>query len=234
MLKYQNIAQKIYDSIYQQQLPKGSQLANIEELINQYQVSRTTIVKALARLERQGVIYQVQGSGIFVRQRKKSGYLNLATSHGFTDDLGDLPGFTQVLAFDVIRPNTEIQANLNCNSDEEIYYIKRLRYADGKIYGLEHSYYRKKLIPYLNKEIAKGSIFEYITQTGQINIGFSDKYIELLTIDESTARYLKLPVSSTALFMHEIFYTSAGEPFDFSTIIYHKDNAKFCVQSHAK
>lgn len=234
MLKYQKIAQKIHTAIYQQQLPKGSQLANIEELISQYQVSRTTIVKALDRLERQGVIYQVQGSGIFVRQRKKSGYLNLVTSHGFTEDLSDLPGHNEVLAIDTIQPSIEIQTNLNCNTKEEIYYVKRLRYVDGKIYALEHSYYRKKLLPYLNKEIAEGSIFDYIARIGQINIGFSDKYLELSTIDEVTADHLQLPVGSTALFVQEIFYTSAGEPFDFSTIIYHKDNAKFCVQSHSK
>lgn len=234
MLKYQVIAEKIYHSICQQDLPKGSQLANIEELINQYQVSRTTIIKALDRLERKSVIYQVQGSGIFVRQRKKKGYLNLVTSNGFTEDLGNLAGGVQVLTLDVIFPNDEVQTNLNCQADDEVYYVKRLRYLDGKIYALEQSYYLKKLIPYLNREIAENSIFEYIDHAYQINIGFSDKYLELIAIDELTGCYLQLPAGTTALFMQEIFYTNSGEPFDFSKVIYHKDNAKFCVQSHAK
>lgn len=234
MLKYQDITQKIYDMIYQQQLPKGSQIANIEELINHYQVSRSTIIKALDRLERQGVIYQVQGSGIFVRQRKKTGYMNLITSHGFTADLNDLPGFSKVLAINIIKPDSQIQTNLECDPDEDVYYVKRLRYVDSHIYALEQSYYRKKLVPYLNKEIAEGSIFEYINNFCHINIGFSDKYLEVITLDESVANYLELPIGSAALFLQEIFYTNTGEAFDFSKIIYHKDNAKFCVQSCAK
>ncbi|WP_141673503.1 GntR family transcriptional regulator, partial [Gilliamella apicola] len=59
MIKYQEVAKKIKQMIYQKQLSKGTQLANIDGLITQYQVSRSTIVKALNCLERQGVIYQV-------------------------------------------------------------------------------------------------------------------------------------------------------------------------------
>lgn len=234
MLKYQDVALRIKNMIYQQELPKGTQLANIEELINQYQVSRSTIIKALDRLERHGVIYQVQGSGIFVRQRKKSGYLNFMESHGFTVDLQDLPGSSTVFNVDIIKPDAQIQENLQCDGEEEVYFIKRLRFVDGKVYGLEQSYYRKKLVPYLNKEIAENSIFSYIRDICNINIGFSDKYIQVTKLDAEMASYIGLPEGDPALFVEEIFYTTSGEPFDFSRVVYHCENTKFCVQGHAK
>ncbi|GAA5110425.1 GntR family transcriptional regulator [Orbus sasakiae] len=234
MLKYQDVALRIKHMIYQQELPKGTQLANIEELINQYQVSRSTIIKALDRLERHGVIYQVQGSGIFVRQRKKSGYLNFMESHGFTVDLQDLPGSSTVFNVDIVKPDAQVQENLQCDADEEVYFIKRLRFVDGKVYGLEQSYYRKKLVPYLNKEIAENSIFSYIRDICNINIGFSDKYIQVTKLDAEMASYIGLPEGDPALFVEEIFYTTSGEPFDFSRVVYHCENTKFCVQGHAK
>lgn len=234
MLKYQDVAEKIKQMIYQQKLSKDNQLPNIEGLINQYQVSRTTIIKALNRLERHGVIYQVQGSGIFVRQPKKRGYLNFLESHGFSVDLNDLPGSSEVFNVDLMHPNQKIKENLQCDDNEDVYYIKRLRYVDGKVYGFEQSYYRKKLVSYLNKEIAENSIFSYVQEVCKINIGFSDKYFKAIKLDAEIAQYLGLQAGDPALCVEEIFYTTSGEPFDFSQIIYHYDNAKFYVQSHSK
>ena len=234
MLKYQDIAKKIQQAIYQQDLPKDTQLPNIEGLIQQYQVSRTTIIKALNRLERHGVIYQIQGSGIFVRQPKKQGYLNFLESHGFSVDLNDLPGSSQVFNVDVMLPNAKVKENLQCEDDEYVYYIKRLRLVEGKVYGFEQSYYRKKIVSYLNKEIAENSIFSYVKDICNVNIGFSDKYFKAIKLDEDIAPYLGLTAGDPALCVEEIFYTSSGEPFDFSQIIYHYDNAKFFVQSHSK
>lgn len=234
MLKYQDVAEKIKQMIYLQEMAKDTQLPNIEGLIHQYQVSRTTIIKALNQLERHGVIYQVQGSGIFVRQPKKKGYLNFLESHGFSVDLGDLPGSSQVFNVDVIQPNSKIKDHLRCEDDEQVYYIKRLRYVEGEVYGFEQSYYRKKLVSYLNKEIAENSIFSYVQDVCKISIGFSDKYFKAIKLDTETASYLGLQIGDPALCVEEIFYTTAGEPFDFSRIIYHYDNAKFYVQSHSK
>lgn len=234
MLKYQDVAEKIKQEIYRQKLPKDTQLPNIEGLIAQYQVSRTTIIKALNRLERHGVIYQIQGSGIFVRQPKKQGFLNFLESHGFSVDLNDLPGTSQVFNVDLMQPNAKVKETLQCDDTEQVYYIKRLRYVDGKVYGFEQSYYRKKLVPYLNREIAEHSIFSYVQDICKINIGFSDKYFKAIKLNDEIAQYLGLQAGDPALCVEEIFYTSAGEPFDFSKIIYHYDNAKFYVQSHSK
>lgn len=234
MVKYQEVAKKIKQMIYQKQLSKGTQLANIDGLINQYQVSRSTIVKALNCLERQGVIYQVQGSGIFVRERKKRGYLNFLQSHGFTVDLEDVYGSSTVLNVDIIKPSARVKENLQCDDNEEVYFVKRLRYVEDKLYGLEQSYYRKKLVCYLNKEIVENSIFNYIQENYNINIGFSDKYMQVIKLDEEMALYLGLQPGEPALCVEEIFYTSSGEPFDFSKIIYHYEHARFCIQNHSK
>ncbi|RKS87381.1 GntR family transcriptional regulator of bglA [Orbus hercynius] len=231
MLKYDEVAQKIEQNIYTAALAAGTRLANIEELIKQYQVSRTTIIKALDILERRGIIYQQQGSGIFVRQKKKPGYISFIESHGFTNDQKQQPSFTKVIELTQVKPSQTIAKALQCDLNEDLYLVKRLRYINNQIHCLECSYYRKKIVPYLNIEITSGSIFNYIKQVFNINIGFSDKYFEVTTLEADNAALLELPQGSPTLYVEEIFYTSAGEPFDYSIKHYHYKNSKYFVQS---
>ena len=47
MLKYQLIANQIENTIYENNLPKGTKLPTVEQLASDYNVSKSTIVKAL-------------------------------------------------------------------------------------------------------------------------------------------------------------------------------------------
>lgn len=231
MLKYDEVAQTIERNIYTANLASGTRLANIEELIKHYQVSRTTIIKALDVLERRGIIYQQQGSGIFVRQKKKPDYISFIESHGFTNDQKQIPSFTKVIELLEVKATPAIAKELQCHLDEELYLVKRLRYINNQIHCLEHSYYRKKIVPYLNLEITSGSIFNYIKQVFNVNMGFADKYFEVRILSDDNAALLELPTGSPTLYVEEIFYTSAGEAFDYSIKHYHYKNSKYFVQS---
>ena len=77
MLKYKHTARELIRYIEENDLNHGQKLPSLEELIEKFQVSKNTIIKALDELERHGIIYQVRGSGIFVRGHKRPGYINL-------------------------------------------------------------------------------------------------------------------------------------------------------------
>jgi len=79
--------------------------------------------------------------------------------HGFSVDLNDAPNSSQVFNVDIVQPSSQVKQNLQCEDGEEVYFIKRLRKFEDKVYALERSYYRKKMVGYLNKEIAEHSIF---------------------------------------------------------------------------
>ncbi len=235
MLKYQEIALKIEKKIHFENLEQGSRLPSLGELITQYQVSKSTIVKSLAILENRGIIFQVQGSGIFVRKRKRKGYINFMENQGFTHDLEEFNLTSTILNLEIIYPNEEIMNNLNCSANEEVYWVKRIRYINGQTLCVEESYYKKEIVPYLNKEILNDSIFEYLQNALNINIGFSDKYLKVGKINTELAAQLQLPDKSPALFVEELFYLNTGEPFDFSKTIYNYEHSQFFLQgSNAK
>ena len=64
MLKYQQIAIEIDKYIEEKKLQQGDKLPVLETMMIQFEVSKSTIIKALDLLEKKGFIYQVRGSGI--------------------------------------------------------------------------------------------------------------------------------------------------------------------------
>ena len=204
MLKYEQIANEIENYIYQNNIPQGTKLPTVENLAADYQVSKSTIVKALESLVLKGLVYQVRGSGIFVRKKSRNGYIDLNVMTGLTNSLKDFHITSKVLEFDVIRPDEELIKSLECDPNEEVYMIKRIRYLNDDIMCYEESYYKKSIVPFLTKEIAERSIFEYLTSALNLNLGFSDSYIHIELLDSKVAKLLDLDTTSPAM----IFFTT--------------------------
>ena len=190
MLKYQLIANQIENTIYENDLPKGTKLPTVEQLACDYNVSKSTIVKALESLVLKGIVYQVQGSGIFVRRKNRKGYINLTSPRGFTDNLTENKITSKVLDFQLIDANEEISELIECDKGDPIYMVKRIRYIDGNIMCYEESYYKKSIIPFLSKEIVEKSIYEYLESAFNISTSFQDMYLNVTTLNEEFAQLL--------------------------------------------
>ncbi|AFS70473.1 GntR family transcriptional regulator [Exiguobacterium antarcticum] len=232
MLKYQQTATEIEAYIEQHALQQGDKLPVLEQLIRQFQVSKTTMTKALELLERKGIIFQVRGSGIFVRKTNRKGYIKLFSTQGFKQNLVDHDIQSKVLTFELIPCPDEIAQNVGSSPGEMVYYIKRIRYIDGNILCLEESYYRQAIVPYLNREIIEQSIFEYLETALGLNIGFSDMYMHVGKLTASIAGHLKLETGDPGLTIETVFHLTNGRPFDYSVITYHYEHSQFVVQAN--
>ena len=69
--------------------------------------------------------------------------------------------------------------------------MKRLRIVDEEPFSIEISYFKKDIVPYLNEEIASSSIYSYLIDDLELNIGFADKVINCEKIDEENASFCK-------------------------------------------
>ena len=67
--KYKLIVDEIERDILDGKYNSIGKLPTEEELVATYGVSRTTVRKAIGILSSKGYIYQVQGSGIFIRDK---------------------------------------------------------------------------------------------------------------------------------------------------------------------
>ncbi|XJS10518.1 GntR family transcriptional regulator [Aerococcaceae bacterium WGS1372] len=233
MLKYQHTARELIRYIEEHKLEYGHKLPNIEEMMNQFQVSKNTVIKALDELERHGIIYQVRGSGIFVRGHRRTGYINLVEIHGFNSALREFEIDSIVLDLKVVKATPEVQANLQVDGEQDVYYVKRLRSIEGRIFCIEESYYNKDIVPYLNQEIASDSIFSYLVNDLKLKVGFLDHFLRVRKLSEEEAGHLTLKKDDPAATVESIFYLSNGQAFDYSKIVYHYEEAQFFIQGNS-
>ena len=91
---------------------------------------------------------------------------------------------------------------------------------------MEYSYYNKDIIPYLNEDIAKSSIYSYILEDLKLNIGFADKVIYADKMDEETAEQLELDMSDPALVIENKVFLNNGDIFEVSKVIHNYKYAK--------
>ncbi|HAL09775.1 MULTISPECIES: GntR family transcriptional regulator [Mammaliicoccus] len=231
MLKYELIAERIEALIENGQYEAGDKLPSVEILRAEFNVSKSTIINALKNLEKEGLIYQARGSGIYVRNPKRDGFLNLFTADGFSDDLKGHEVTSKVLKVTEMKPEEYIKNQLKLKDNESVYYVERIRYVDSKVFCIETSYFSKNVVLYMNEEIANGSIFDYIENNLKVKVGFTDIYFKIEKLSQENAQHLELKEGDPSLEYEQIFYTSTGIPFDYSKIIFHYENSQFYIPS---
>ena len=124
MLKYEYTAKEIIKYIEANNLKQGDKLPSLDELVSKFEVSKNTVIKALDELESHGLIYQVRGSGIFVRGRRHKGYINLMEIQGFDSMLREFDITSTVLELKEVIPSETVQAHLQIDADQPVYYLK--------------------------------------------------------------------------------------------------------------
>lgn len=109
---YEKVISYVKSEILSKRLVQDDQIPTEMELVKRFNTSRTTINKAMMRLENEGVIYRIQGKGTFVakshgeafEKRKKNGnkVVSLILSYMFDEhkrnyELGLIRGVSEIL-----------------------------------------------------------------------------------------------------------------------------------------
>lgn len=224
--KYKKIVEEIESDILAGKYNDTKKLPTEEELISKYEVSRTTIRKAIGILVSKGYVYQIQGSGIFIREAVLKGYISLETLKGLTRDFPDKNIYSKVISIEVIKSDNELSEKMKCDLGTNLYFVKRLRIIDNQAYSMEYSYYNKNIIPYLNEEIAKSSIYTYILEDLRLSIGFADKVIYAEKLDGESAQFLELKEDDPALIIENTVFLNNGSVFEVSKVVHNYKYAK--------
>ncbi len=230
--KYRKILQELENDILAGKYNQIKKLPKEEDLINHYQVSRTTIRKAISILVSKGYVYQIQGSGIFLRESALKGYLSLESLKGLTRDYPNKKIESNVIELKLVQADEQKAAVMKCDVNSPLYFLKRVRLVDGNPLTVEYTYFNKKVIPYMSKEIAKKSIYSYIIDDLGYNIGFADKVIYADKLDEEIAQYFCLQQGDPALIIESTEFLSTGEVFAISTSVHNYKSTKLLKLSN--
>ncbi|MFD5264145.1 GntR family transcriptional regulator [Bacillus wiedmannii] len=224
--KYKQIADVLEQNIRDGLFNETKKLPTEEALMNRFEVSRNTIRKVISQLVNRGYIFQVQGSGMFLRETSVTDYINLGSLRGLTKNLVSQNIETKVLELEVIDADEDIAKQMQCEAGTRIYFLKRLRIVDGKPFSIEVSYFKKDIIPYLNKEIALSSVYSYFIEDLRLNIGFADKVISCEKVNKENAQLLELNEGDPALLIENTVCLVNGTIFELSQSMFHYEKTK--------
>ena len=227
MAKYEVVAKDIISRIKQNEFETTLKLPTEDEMIEYYQVSRNTVRSALKLLTSQGIIFSRQGSGFYIRQRSNSNSISITGTNGLTYDFPNSTFSNYVISVDLIEADEKLAKKMMCEPGDLIYRCKRVRILDDKKFALEISFYSKKVVPYLCKEIAEQSIYNYLQNDLKLKLGFADKDIYAIKLTKEQSELLDLEPGDPGLVIEDTVYLDNGVLFNSSQMIYNYKYARF-------
>ncbi|WP_342565082.1 GntR family transcriptional regulator [Paenibacillus sp. FSL R7-0345] len=197
-----------------------------------YQVSRSSIKRALAKMESVGIIFKKRGSGTFINPLyiKNESIFNYEGSNlGVTDNFqmhGTKPK-VKVLNFEVIPPTKELQRDLFLGPHDFVYKIVRLRLFDDEPFMIETGYIPIKIVQDLNQTIIEGSIFNYLEDSRNLAVTKSFLSVFAEPSEANDQELLHLSPNEPVSIMEGIFFLDNGTPLEFSHMRFHYKYLKF-------
>jgi len=138
---YQQLYTILRGKISRGEWKPGDLIPTENELIEIYQVSRSTVRQVLDMLVNEGLVYRERGRGSFIAHPTVEQTMTRIVS--FTEDMrqrGFEPG-TRVLSARLVPASKEIGERLQVPIGETLACLERLRLADSEPMSIEESYW---------------------------------------------------------------------------------------------
>ena len=209
MPKYQEIANILRTRIKNKTYPPDSLLPNQIDLVEEFQVSRMTIKKAIGILSMEGLVYSQRGAGTKI--------LNHPFVDRDTTTLTEYVGLStemrkakrqltsEVIDFQVAFRQRDSR-KLMLTEEQPVYKIIRLRILEGRPFILEHTYMPVHLVPNLKRSHLETSIYQYVKE--ELGIQFVGAY-RTISADKSSLydqKYLACDPTDPVLEIQQIVY----------------------------
>src|SRR5574340_1522462 len=208
----------------------GSQFLTERQICERFGVSRATANKALSNLVSEGLLEFRKGVGTFVRGKALD--YNLRALVSFTDKAlaaGKRPA-TEVLEFESIPARDvldDVPQILEVAPESALYYVERLRLADGLPVILEKRYIVAEYCPDLTREDVSGSLYKLWAERYGLPIEGADESIRAVNARGADARALKLRDGAAAMLIRSVGHLAGRRPLWSERTLYRGDLYEF-------
>jgi GntR family transcriptional regulator len=188
----------------------GSALPSEPELASSHRLSRTTVRRALERLERENRIVRLRGSGTFARQAPAAAKLCL-NLHTFYNDLPTIAAQTSV---SVLRFEPEVlpagARAPHSQLGERAFVIQRVRKFHGTPYQLSTAYVPESVGRQMRRNsLGSTSIITALDRIGPKTVS-SDHTMSAVAADDIASRALGVSLGAPLLRMRAVFSDAKG------------------------
>ena len=221
---YAQVEDALADRISSGALAVGTQLPSEEELIREFDVSRTTIRTTIQNLVRQGLVEIRRGRGTFVASPRMIQELTELT--GFVEDmrvLGRIPT-ARVVSRDVVPADDLVAGKLAIAAGTPVVQIRRIRLSDGVPLSFDETYLpedvgRKIMV----EDLATEPIFTLLEERYDTPLVEAEYELEAATASPAVAIALEIPAGSPIFLIDRTSYTLGHRPVDYERLHYRGD-----------
>ncbi|WP_461239825.1 GntR family transcriptional regulator [Paucilactobacillus sp. N302-9] len=230
-LVYRKVMHDLKERIFNNEF-SDKKLPDERSLSETYQVSRSSVKRALNVLAQQGIIFKKRGSGTFINPlylKNQSMFHYEGTNLGVTDSFqvdGKKPS-VKLLSYQVIPASPELQHDLFLTDNDFVYEIKRLRLFDEQPIIIETGYIPIRIMPALTPDVVKGSIFNYLEDIEGKSVTKSFLSILAEPSNKEDQKLLGLSPTEPVGIMEGIFFLDDGTPFEVSNMRLHYKYLKY-------
>ncbi len=229
MSKYKKVYQDIKKKIEDQVWSTGQALPTENELMEIYSYSKDTIRKALSLLEMDGYIQKKQGKSSIVIEHElmKEQYLSEIKTAGELNKRSKHQIQTELTSLYIVQGQDDLMSTFEVDDKVDFYRVSRVRTIDGERLEYEISYFDRRVVPYLSKEIAESSIYRYLEEELKLTISHSRREISFRFANEEEKQLMDLADYEMVVVVTSVTYLSNGQAFQYGTISYRPDKVSF-------
>ena len=207
---YAQLMDQIKTDINRGLYPVGSRIPPEHALVDNYNVSRVTVRRALSELTSEGLLERKQGKGTFVSAPKiMQDIKNIHSFHESCKKNGCIPG-TKVLLVHEIKADALDIHELNLNKDASVIETIRVMYADHDAVVLETNHF-SMAYAYLEDSDLTGSLYGTLHEFGIVPARATHE-ISICKANDYQADLLNIEQGTALLRLREVVYDQKGRP----------------------
>jgi GntR family transcriptional regulator len=224
---YYQIQQRLLEQIRSGALKVGQPVPSEQEIAESMGVSRMTARHALKSLCSLGMAYSQRGKGTFVSRAKLEKDFRQVLS--FSEEMrarGSQPR-SRVLIFKRQNPSSEVAQALHLSAQEQVFMLRRIRFADAVPLCIECTHVPVRLCPDLQRKFdPRNSLYQTLFENYGIQIDLADEVAEAALASMEEARLLRVRKKSPVFHFTRTAYLLNGEPAEFVKSTYRGDRCK--------
>ena len=186
----------------------GELLPSEPQLEKRFDVSRTTIRKAIDMLVREKLIKVQQGKGTTILDQKATQQLNRVES--VTETLRE-SGYiitTKSMVIDTLPASARVSDELHLRAGDDVVCVKRVQLADGVPIVIMRNYLPPAIVPNIQNYVNTfSSLYNFLEINYDIHIDSAIDKISAKVADEDEASTLNIQPGSAILFMRRVCYS---------------------------
>lgn len=204
---YQQLAHSIKKAVDEQKLKENDKIPAENEFCKIYDLSRTTVRKALDILEKDGYIYKLRGKGSYVSTPKI--YQNRSSFSKFYDDmrsLGKVP-VSKIISLKIKVADAYVREKMQLEENEMLCQIKWIRYGNNEPLIYETINLNYKLVDGIEmKELTDKKLYDILSEEYGIKMTHGKELFYPCKLDINEAKNLGLKENDLGMKVERVVF----------------------------